>query len=319
LPESADPRTVEAAWRLTQSGCVRDIVLFGRSEVKATCQQLGLDFARLATGVRFAEEAFQDLSEQAVQHLQHKLAAKGKTISPAELSAQAENRLLLAGELLHQGEVDAVVAGAVASTAAVIRAAISSVGLAEGCRTVSGSFILHKDQPTPGQPPVMIFADAGVVIEPTEHQLVDIAASTAQTWDRLLAAQHGPARVAFLSFSTHGSAEHPAAARMASAHRQFQTRFPEISSDGELQFDAAIVPEVAQRKCANSPIAGRANCFIFPDLNAGNLAYKIAQRLGGYAAFGPILQGLRRPYSDLSRGANAAEIYASCLVNMLRA
>ncbi len=320
LPESNDLRTLQAASMLASSGCVKSIVLLhSRSTVEQLCANGGIDFGAIKDSVIFADEKFQHLPEETIRHYLDHLRARGKAADQEELDRQAENRLLLAGELLFQRRVDAVVAGAVSTTADVIRAAISSVGMAAGCRTVSGSFIMTKPENSLNLPAAIMLADAGVVPEPNPAQLIDIAAATVATWNQVMSKEFGHARVAFLSFSTKGSASHPAAVKMAEASTEFKRRFPEVESDGELQFDAAIIPDVAARKCPDSPVAGRANILIFPDLNSGNIAYKVAQRLGGYAAYGPILQGLNRPYCDLSRGASASDIYAAALINLLRA
>ena len=225
---------------------------------------------------------------------------------------EGQTPLQKAAERLQRGAVDSVLAGNVSTTAEVIRAAIRGVGLRSSCRTVSGSFMMVSPQDQ-----VLLFADAGVVIEPTVQQLVEIASSSVDTWRALV--PQIPPRVAFLSFSTKGSAVHPHAEKIRQAADIFKQRFPDVVSDGELQFDAAYVPEVARTKCPESPLKGEANCLVFPDLQAGNIGYKLVQRLGGYAAYGPILQGLAKPYSDLSRGASVADIVSSTYINQVRA
>jgi phosphate acetyltransferase len=163
---------------------------------------------------------------------------------------------------------------------------------------------------------MLLFADCGVVIEPTVEQLVQIAHASVSTWTTLI--PHIPPKVAFLSFSSKGSARHKESEKVSAAAALFKERFPDVVSDGELQFDAAFVPKVARVKAPESPIAGQANCFIFPNLNAGNIAYKLVQRLAGYRAYGPILQGLAKPFSDLSRGASVQDLVTCTYINQAR-
>ena len=234
----------------------------------------------------------------------------GSKVSFLDIPERAE-RLSEAAKLVKNGTLDAVLAGNIATTAEVIRAGLNHLGLTPGVRTVSGSFVMHRPMG-----PTYIFADCGVVIAPTVQQLVDIAAESVRTWQFLM--PETPPKVAFLSYSTNGSARHESQARVAEAARLFRASKPEILSDGELQFDAAIDAEIAQKKAPGSPLEGAANCFIFPSLEAGNIAYKLAQRLGGFQAYGPILQGLAGAYSDLSRGATVQDIVMSSYINLLR-
>ncbi len=223
-----------------------------------------------------------------------------------------EGRQRFAAQLVASGTAHAALGGNIATTAAVIRAGIKGIGLADGIKTVSGSFIMHHPQ----SKETYLFADCGVVVQPTAEQLIDIAKESVKTWEALTG---HPAKVAFLSFSTKGSATHERQNFMEKAAAEFKKQCPEVISDGELQFDAAISPEIAGRKAPGSPLSGHANCFIFPSLEAGNIAYKITQRLAGYEAYGPILQGLKKPFSDLSRGSTIDDIIQSAMIAVLRA
>lgn len=283
LPDSDDIRIFKTADQLLTEGSAAHVVLMGERDAllrKASSQ--GIDLARHG------------------ERLQ---------VTPVKTGDTA---LGLAADMLCAGDVDAVVAGNISTTAQVIRAGISGVGLAPGVRTVSGSFIMNKD----GQA-AYLYADCGVVIAPTEKQLLDIAAESVRTW-RCVFPEIAPV-VAFLSFSTKGSATHELQEKMAQVAAKFRELMPDVDSDGEMQFDAAFDAAIGKAKAPGSKVPGRANCFIFPDLNAGNIAYKITQRLAGFDAYGPILQGLAKPFCDLSRGSTVADIVTSCYINLRKA
>lgn len=268
-----------------------------------------LEEGSLRQAVLFVSDSKQNIvKNSAISEIQRRFSTQLRLVSVGS----DETGLQVAAEYLKRGDVDSVLAGNISTTAEVIRAAIKGVGLKKGARTVSGSFFMVSPQ---GE--LLLFADCGVVIKPSVEQLVEIASASAETWSALVSNE--PPRVAFLSFSTKGSAAHPEADKMRQAYEEFKKLYPGCLSDGEIQFDAAYVPQIAQVKCGQSPLNGRANCFVFPDLNAGNIAYKMVQRLGNFQAFGPILQGLSKPYSDLSRGASAQDIVASTYINQLRA
>lgn len=288
FPEARDARMLEVASKLLDEGSVERVSLFGDENELLTLA-----------------------AKQAID-----LAAHHARIDWIAKPADGESPLMQAAHMLAGGQLDAVLGGNLASTAEVIRAGIKGVGLAAGVKTVSGGFIMSR--PPQGSTPGAnyLYADAAVVIAPTVAQLVDIASESVKTWRQIF--PDVPPVVAFLSFSTKGSAVHEAAMKMSEAATLFKARHPDVDSDGELQFDAAFDAAIGQRKAPGSPAAGRANVFIFPDLGAGNIAYKITQRLGGFEAYGPFLQGLRKPYSDLSRGSTVNDILASAYLTLLR-
>ncbi len=295
LPEGEDPRTVQAAHTIVEQGIARPVLLGNEARIRAAATDLGvtlphtvpvIDPARAERATAYAQELF-----QLRKH-------KGMTYEQAR---EAVKDVLYFGDLMvRRGEADGCVAGAAHPTPDVLRAAIHCIGVDEGSALVSSFFLMVLPD---GRP--VTFADCGVVPTPDVDQLASIGIDAARS-HRLLTGEEP--RVAFLSFSTKGSAADEAVTHVQRAVEIAKARRPDLSIDGELQFDAAFVPSVGERKAPGSDVAGRANVFVFPNLDAGNIGYKIAQRIGGAEAFGPILQGLNKPANDLSRGADAEDI-----------
>ena len=322
LPEGMDARVITAACSCVDRKICTPIVLGTPQEIADAEAKAGLSLAE--RGIRTIDYTQGDAELEAA-YLEawnakesRKPAEKQKIIDLAGAQKTLRTkRIYFGGMMVKLGRVDGLVAGSIASTGDMLRAAFHTLGTEKGVKTASSCFILDLREPTPSGDAALAFGDCAVIPDPTAEQLVDIGLATAQTYRDLTGNEP---RVAFLSYSTKGSAAGPLVEKVQRAVALAKPLFAEkgIAMDGELQFDAAIAPAVGQLKNPGGAIQGNANVFIFPDLQAGNIGYKIAQRLGGAAAIGPNLQGLAKAMNDLSRGCSAEDIVGTICVTLLQ-
>jgi phosphate acetyltransferase len=301
LPESYDERMLFAAQQVVEQGLAKVVILGNPAEIQAAAAARGVNL----DGVELLEPKSSPKLKKYIDAFVELRKAKGMTPADAEKILTAPDNLYYAGMMVRLGDAAGEVAGATSTTGNVLKAAFQTVGSAPGIKTVSSYFFMVTKNPTFGENGIILFADCAVNPNPDAQALAEIAVATARNCKAFLDVD---ARVAMLSFSTKGSSAHGDIDKVTQAMAIARQIDPNIQIDGELQADAALLPKVGEKKAPGSPVAGKANVLIFPDLDAGNIGYKLVERVAGAEAVGPIIQGLAKPVNDLSRGCSVEDI-----------
>jgi phosphate acetyltransferase len=311
LPEGYEPRTMKAGRILKDEGFARSVTLLGSiQQIQGEAKKQGVKL----DGLEIEEPGASPLKSEYIKAYFELRKYKGISLEEAEKVFMADTQHWGAMMLL-KGRSDAMVSGADSETAKVLRAALTIIRTRPGIKTASSCFVMYLKGTSWGVDGHMIFSDCATVPDPTSEQLAEIALSAAESCRTFL--KTDPI-VAMLSFSTKGSASHPLVDKVAGAVKIAREKDPKLIVDGEMQADAALIASVAAKKAPGSPVGGKANTLVFPDLQSGNIGYKLVQRLAGAEAYGPFLQGFAKPVSDLSRGASVDDIVNTCVVTLVQ-
>ncbi len=311
LSEGSDPRVIAGALAAIEAGIASIILVADRAEAAA---ELAAQGARETEFLTIHDPADSDLTTGFAAAFHELRSHKGMDADKARKAMEAP--LGYAAMLVRQGHAAGTVGGAVATTSDVVRTALQVIGKSADAPMVSSFFLMYPSESAGEDARAMLYSDCGLVIDPNAAELAAIAAASARSCRSLMRQEP---KIAMLSFSTKGSAKHPNIDKVSEAAALLRADHPELEVDGELQFDAAFVPAIGAKKSPGSTVAGQANVMIFPNLDAGNIGYKMTQRLGGYLALGPILQGLSKPANDLSRGCSVEDVTGMIAVTVLQA